>query len=386
MNSSQNYISNLLITGSGYNNHLANEGGGKSNLINSNSKSSLLSASLSTLTSSLSNINNNNLQFNNNNKLSQGERIDLNYGFYCHNLGGFLEEEATFYDYLKGDLRGGCGSGFIGSEAILSSSSSINRSTSGGGAIVGASGVIDCCFSSRTLVRLEFRHKQRIDIIVMSTTLPTSTATRRKRKRGRLIEAVTNGNVEKIIKLLTNCDPNFIDETGAGGETLLSLVAGNATLSTSTSQRVIVALVNGGALLDFRTKDGRTPLHVAVQKSNYVALKTFLDLGASPNYRDAAGLTPLFYSILYSANPKLTQLLLHEHSIHGVADAQGWQEVHHSCKLGLVAHLEQLLYYGCDMNCKIVGSGNTPLHVAAINDQMDCARVLLLRGCNTQVS
>ncbi|XP_053200844.1 uncharacterized protein LOC128385930 isoform X2 [Panonychus citri] len=386
LNSSQNYINNLLITGSGYNNHLANEGGGKSNLINSNSKSSLLSASLSTLTSSLSNINNNNLQFNNNNKLSQGERIDLNYGFYCHNLGGFLEEEATFYDYLKGDLRGGCGSGFIGSEAILSSSSSINRSTSGGGAIVGASGVIDCCFSSRTLVRLEFRHKQRIDIIVMSTTLPTSTATRRKRKRGRLIEAVTNGNVEKIIKLLTNCDPNFIDETGAGGETLLSLVAGNATLSTSTSQRVIVALVNGGALLDFRTKDGRTPLHVAVQKSNYVALKTFLDLGASPNYRDAAGLTPLFYSILYSANPKLTQLLLHEHSIHGVADAQGWQEVHHSCKLGLVAHLEQLLYYGCDMNCKIVGSGNTPLHVAAINDQMDCARVLLLRGCNTQIA
>ncbi|CAG2114177.1 unnamed protein product, partial [Medioppia subpectinata] len=37
------------------------------------------------------------------------------------------------------------------------------------------------------------------------------------------------------------------------------------------------------------------------------------------------------------------------------------------------------------MNCRIVGSGNTPLHVSAINDQIDCARVLLLRGCDTKV-
>lgn len=37
------------------------------------------------------------------------------------------------------------------------------------------------------------------------------------------------------------------------------------------------------------------------------------------------------------------------------------------------------------MNCRIVGSGNTSLHVAAINDQMECARVLLLRGCDTSI-
>lgn len=54
-------------------------------------------------------------------------------------------------------------------------------------------------------------------------------------------------------------------------------------------------------------------------------------------------------------------------------------------KLGLVQHLEQLLYYGCDMNCRIVGSGNTSLHVAAINDQIECARILLLRGCDTSI-
>lgn len=53
--------------------------------------------------------------------------------------------------------------------------------------------------------------------------------------------------------------------------------------------------------------------------------------------------------------------------------------------MGLSTHLEQLLFYGCDMNSRIVGSGNTALHVAAINDQSECARILLLRGCDTSI-
>ncbi|KAI1294806.1 SH3 and multiple ankyrin repeat domains protein 3 [Halotydeus destructor] len=217
----------------------------------------------------------------------------------------------------------------------------------------------------------------------MSTTLPTSSATRKKRKRTKLIECVNSGNVDKIVKILVNLDPNFIDEPT--GETPLGLAASAANQQTITLQRVIVGLVNGGAMLDFRNKEGKTALHTAVIKSNYVALKTFLDLGASPNFKDSQGLTPLFCTIINKSNAKLTQLLLHEHSIHGLRDQHGWCEVHHACKLGLVGHLEQMLYYGADMNCHIVGSGNTPLHVAAINDQTECARLLLLRGCDASL-
>ncbi|XP_054160234.1 protein shank-like isoform X2 [Oppia nitens] len=267
---------------------------------------------------------------------------DLNYGLFSTSFGHFLDEELNLNAYF--------------SEAIQK-----------------------CC----NRIRLELLYKQRIKVGEVMSTLPAANTTRRRRKRSRLIQAVTNGNIEKVAKILINCDPNFVDETS--GDTPLSIAASSQSASTSATQRIVVALVNGGSLLDFRTKDGRTALHCAVQKSNYVALKTLLDLGASPNYKDAAGLTPLCYTILNESNPKLTQLLLHEHSMIGVVDHHGWQEVHHACKLGLVAHLEQLLYYGCDMNCRIVGSGNTPLHVSAINDQIDCARVLLLRGCDTKI-
>lgn len=225
--------------------------------------------------------------------------------------------------------------------------------------------------------------------------MATNTA-RMKKHRCRLIDAVNAGNVEKLIKLLVKTDPNFIDEKT--GETPLSLAASNNTLQTTSIQRVIVALINGGAILDYRNREGRTALHTAVMKNNYIALKMFLDLGAPPNYLDCNGLTPLFYSIIYNNqdnnhkvasqpfnNIKITKLLLYEHSIHGVTDQQGWQEVHHAAKLGLAGHLEMLLFYGVDINAQITGSGNTPLHVAAINDQKECVRTLLLRGCDTSI-
>lgn len=64
-------------------------------------------------------------------------------------------------------------------------------------------------------------------------------------------------------------------------------------------------------------------------------------------------------------------------------DLQGWQEVHQACRNGLVAHLEQLLFYMADMNTRNA-SGNTPLHVCAVNNQESCARTLLFRGADKE--
>ena len=49
---------------------------------------------------------------------------------------------------------------------------------------------------------------------------------------------------------------------------------------------MVMALVNGGAILDFRTKDGSTAMHRAVATNNVEAVRVMLELGASPNYRD----------------------------------------------------------------------------------------------------
>lgn len=40
--------------------------------------------------------------------------------------------------------------------------------------------------------------------------------------------------------------------------------------------KMVMSIVNGGALLDYRTKDGVTAMHRAVQANNFEAVKTLL--------------------------------------------------------------------------------------------------------------
>ncbi|XP_076349043.1 uncharacterized protein LOC143246344 isoform X2 [Tachypleus tridentatus] len=225
-----------------------------------------------------------------------------------------------------------------------------------------------------TVGYLELRYKRRVSMM-MNTDDKQNKQLHTRANFRRMIDHVTNGNVDKVSKLCAKgLDPNF--HCPESGESPLMLAT-----ALPQPAAMIMELVNGGAHLDFRMKDGRTALHRAVERDNYEALKNLLDLGASPNYKDNRGLTALYFSVLYGRNAKLTEILLRDHANFGIADHQGWQEVHQACKHGLVQHLEHLLFYGADINSRNA-SGNTPLHVCAVNDKESCARVLLFRGAD----
>lgn len=56
--------------------------------------------------------------------------------------------------------------------------------------------------------------------------------------------------------------------------------------------------------------------------------QTLLDLGASPDYKDSRGLTPLYHSSMVGGDPYCCELLLHDHAQVGCVDENGWQEIH----------------------------------------------------------
>ena len=56
-----------------------------------------------------------------------------------------------------------------------------------------------------------------------------------------------------------------------------------------------------------------------------------------------------------------------------------------ACKLGLVQHLEHLMFYGADLDVTNA-SGNTALHICAVNNNEQCARILLFRGANKHIA
>ncbi|NXV55582.1 SHAN3 protein, partial [Molothrus ater] len=91
-----------------------------------------------------------------------------------------------------------------------------------------------------------------------------------------------------------------------------------AAAQLELSAEMIKALRNGGAHLDFRTREGMTALHKA----------TLLDLGASPDYKDSRGLTPLYHSAMVGGDPYCCELLLHDYARLGCVDENGWQEIH----------------------------------------------------------
>ncbi|XP_065139664.1 SH3 and multiple ankyrin repeat domains protein 3 isoform X1 [Paramisgurnus dabryanus] len=224
---------------------------------------------------------------------------------------------------------------------------------------------------------LEFRYKRRVYAQAHLDEKQLSKL-HTKANLKKFMEYVQQRNIEKVSKFLEKgLDPNFHDpESGECPLTMAAQLEGCAEL--------IKVLKNGGAHLDFRTQDGITSLHKAVRTKNHTALITLLDLGASPDYKDSRGLTPLYHSSMVGGDPYCCELLLHDHAQVGCMDENGWQEIHQACRHGHVQHLEHLLFYGADMSAQNA-SGNTALHVCALYNQDSCARVLLFRGVNKEI-
>ena len=66
-------------------------------------------------------------------------------------------------------------------------------------------------------------------------------------------------------------------------------------------------------------------------------MQTLLDLGASPNYKDTKGLTPLYHCILNTnSSPQCTQMLLHDRAEIEQKDSAGWTELHQVSLLHLL--------------------------------------------------
>ncbi|XP_012946399.1 SH3 and multiple ankyrin repeat domains protein 1 [Aplysia californica] len=222
---------------------------------------------------------------------------------------------------------------------------------------------------------LEFKYKRRV-YKLMQVNERKLKQLHSKAKLKLFLEVVRAGHCDKVNKMtIKGLDPNFHDQDN--GETPLTTAV---TLGKSKCREVIMTLISGGAHLDFRNRQGLTALHRAAIVGNAEAIRSLLDLGASPNCADGRDLTPLYYSVSNDdAAQECTHLLLHERSRIGVCDEHGWYEIHQACKDGRVQHLEHLLFYGAEMDVRN-SCGNTPLHVCALNKQEACARVLLFRG------
>ncbi|CAF0957509.1 unnamed protein product [Adineta steineri] len=228
---------------------------------------------------------------------------------------------------------------------------------------------------------LEFKYKRRvykaIHLVQKNINLKINVK--------KFIESVRTNQISKVSRYLEKgFDPNFHI---SDDETPLS----SACIDLLEPRSMIMTLVNGGAHLDFRIRNGGlTPLHQSAIYNRKEAIVTLLELGASPNIYDEKMLTPLYHSIINKQvetnidSSYCCLLLLQDHSIVNCHDESLSTELHQACRLGLVQHIEHLLFYRADINAINIG-GNTPLHICAATNQEACARVLLFRGADINI-
>ncbi|VDK19691.1 unnamed protein product [Anisakis simplex] len=136
------------------------------------------------------------------------------------------------------------------------------------------------------------------------------------------MEYVHGKNADKVEKLCSaGLDPNFHN---ANGDSPLTYA-----VDVTDNRAVIVALIGGGAHIDFRNAEGQTAMHKAAFLSSLENVKTLLELGASPNYRDPMKLTPLYYNMLtVDSKPDVTEMLLKDAAEVSVQDMHGNHEIH----------------------------------------------------------
>uniref|UniRef100_A0A8C5D3V5 SH3 and multiple ankyrin repeat domains protein 2-like n=1 Tax=Gouania willdenowi TaxID=441366 RepID=A0A8C5D3V5_GOUWI len=224
---------------------------------------------------------------------------------------------------------------------------------------------------------LEFRYKSRV---YRQPNVDEKQIARLHTKANlrKFMDLVQHNQVEKVSKMLEKgLDPNYHDSDS--GESPLTFAAHLDNMVDITK-----VLKNGGAHLDYRAKDGMTAVHKAARSKNVIILTTLLELGASPDYKDSRGLTPLYHSAVVGGDPGCCELLLNHHASVCCQDENGWHEVHQACRHGHVQHLEHLLFYGANTSAQNA-SGNTALHICALYNQDKCARVLLVRGADKEV-
>uniref|UniRef100_A0A087Y4W5 SH3 and multiple ankyrin repeat domains protein 1 n=1 Tax=Poecilia formosa TaxID=48698 RepID=A0A087Y4W5_POEFO len=222
---------------------------------------------------------------------------------------------------------------------------------------------------------LEFRYKTRV---YKQTNLDEKQLAKLHTKASlkKFMDYIQTSAVDKMAKFIDKgLDPNYQDPDT--GETPLSL----AVQCEPGGGEAIRVLVDGGAHIDFRAKDGLTPLHKAVRGHRHTALLVLLSLGASPDYKDRRGLTPLYHTVLTGGDTSCCETLLYHRAKLGIRDENGWDETHQACQNGNSQHLEHLLFYGADSSSQNA-SGNTALHICALYNKESCARILLYRGAS----
>jgi ankyrin repeat protein len=146
-----------------------------------------------------------------------------------------------------------------------------------------------------------------------------------------------------------------------------------AAAATAQQPCAVAALLHGA------DEDGRTPLHLAAQRSAGGAVRALLDAGAAVDAGDRLRQTPLHLAAASNA-VGTAQQLLDAGAPFDALDAAGASPLHLAASADAVAAVSLLLRRGADVLLRDE-AGSPPLHRAAAANAAGAVAALLAEGC-----
>ncbi|CAH0756291.1 unnamed protein product [Diatraea saccharalis] len=152
--------------------------------------------------------------------------------------------------------------------------------------------------------------------------------------------------------------------------------------SRGAALEVLRALVReGGARVDVRDADGRTPLLWAASAGSAAAVLALHQAGARVDDADRDGLTALHCASARGHTEALETLVGLCGARVDVADSHGCTPLHYAAALGHADATAALLEHGADAH-RQDRRGRSPAHTAAAKGQIETVRILGARGAN----
>jgi hypothetical protein len=136
-----------------------------------------------------------------------------------------------------------------------------------------------------------------------------------------------------------------------------------------------IKLLDQGADINCKDKDGQTPLMWASQNGHFKITELLIKNGANSNDKNNFSNTPLILALI-TDHPQIAQRLIEHGADVNYKTKSGWTPLLYASKNGPLALVQLLLNHDADINCEDP-YGFTPLMCAARNSRLAIAQLLL---------
>ncbi|KAI5360307.1 Putative ankyrin repeat-containing domain superfamily [Septoria linicola] len=142
------------------------------------------------------------------------------------------------------------------------------------------------------------------------------------------------------------------------------------------NENALRALHRVGADPNARFSDGQTALHRVATERHFTAVLRLLDLEAQVNVLDQRGYSPLMYAIQQGQVQMVEKMIEYGADVNTAAKS-GLTPIHLAVRYNATEVLAALLRNNADTLVQDLVEGNTPLHQAAMADNLAAAKLLL---------